>query len=143
MHRFGVWTRTLTFLCILAVLVYGCCSQSEKCISQAFDTQTAHFSLQIPRAHARPQNQLNEGQWVPCDDSAQAHNQERRGIVLRRSDLAWLLSRYLGCLLIGFAYLVTGVFHRSSSPTYGLLRIVTFLLHMDGKKGRPYLFVIT
>jgi hypothetical protein len=129
-------------LCVLVIIAYSCCSQSEKGISRSFDTQASHFSLQNPRVHAQPQNQLDEVQWASGDDISQVQHQERRNGFYHRVDLLWLLFRYLGCLLVGLAYLVTGVFHGSSSPTYGLLRIVTFLLHMDGKKERRTLLVI-
>jgi hypothetical protein len=126
---------------MLALILCGCFVQSEKCIGHQLGAQASHFSLQTPKTHARPQSQLDEGLFVTFDDATQAQSHERRSGVLHRYSFAWF-KPYPWCILAGLAYLFTCIFHGSSSPTYGLLRIVTFLLHMDGKKERLSLSVI-
>ena len=137
MQKGMAWKRILLFVCICQIVVSGCYAQAEKGMGDLFCTGSSQTLLQPPLEHTEPSNTLNEGQWLVNDDAASQISQHDKKLLPVCRDGIYL--SFLEALLAGLAallaYVTACVYHSSSCPTRGLLRILSFILKADGRKG--------
>ena len=135
MQRDMIWKRLFLVLSICMIVISGCQSQTQKGMQGLFGAVSSRDALQIPKAHTQRPDVLDEGQWLEDDDASNICVHDKKSLVAHRDSLRLL---WVEALLTGsaalYAYVSSGVFHRSSSPTRGTLRIVAFILAKDGQK---------
>ena len=127
----------LLYVCICLIALSGCHKQLEKGLDDMLFTASSQAVLQIPKAHTEHTDTLDEGQWLADDDAASHVSMHNKKILPVRRDLitpALLLQALLAGLAAMLAYAAACVYHRSSCPTRGLSRLLSFILDTDGQK---------
>ena len=137
MQKGMVLKKMLLFVCICLIIVSGCRAQAQKGMRDLFGAASSQAVLQIPKVHTEYPNMLDEGQWLADDDAASHISQHDKKLLPVCRDGIYL--SFLEALLAGLAallaYVTACVYHSSSCPTRGLLRILSFILKADGRKG--------
>ena len=129
--------KLLLYVCICLIALSGCHKQLEKGLDDMLFAASSQAVLQIPQAHTEHTDTLDEGQWLADDDAASHVSMHDKKLLPVRSVLftpAILLQALLAGLATMFAYVAACVYHRSSCPTRGLSRMLSFILDTDGEK---------
>ena len=129
--------KLLLYVCICLIALSGCHKQLEKGLDDMLFAASSQAVLQIPQAHTEHTDTLDEGQWLADDDAASHVSMHDKKLLPVRSVLftpAILLQALLAGLATMFAYVAARVYHRSSCPTRGLSRMLSFILDTDGEK---------
>lgn len=137
MQKIIIWKRLLLFVCISLIVLSGCRAQLEKGLDDILCTGSSRTVLQTPKMHTERADLLDEGQWLENDDAASHVSMHDKKILPVCRDVyptSLLLQALLAALMALFAYAVACVYHRSSCPTRGLSRILSFILDTDGQK---------
>lgn len=135
MQKATMAKRLLLFVCVWVMIASGCQAQAQKSadwLPHAF-SQTA---WRIPEAHSERPYMLDEDQWYMDDDAIfGVSSYDQRTMFVTRNALRLLWSDILlAGLAILFACVAERIYHSSSAPTHGLLRILAFILNADGQK---------
>ena len=137
MGKILTWKKLFLYVCICLIALSGCHKQLEKGLDDMLFTASSQAVLQIPKAHMEHTDTLDEGQWLADDDAAShvsMHNKKILPVSIVRFTSAILLQALLAGLVAMFAYAAASVYHRSSCPTRGLSRLLSFILDADGQK---------
>ena len=129
--------KLVLYVCMCLIALSGCHRQLEKGLDDMLFAASSRSVLQIPKAHTEHTDTLDEGQWLADDDAAShvsMHNKKILPVSIVRFTSAILLQALLAGLVAMFAYAAACVYHRSSCPTRGLSRLLSFILDADGQK---------
>ena len=137
MGKILTWKKLFLYVCICLIALSGCHKQLEKGLDDMLFATSSKAVFQIPQAHTQHSDTLDEGQWLADDDAASHVSMHDKKLLPVRSVLftpAILLQALLAGLATMFAYVAASVYHRSSCPTRGLSRMLSFILDTDGEK---------
>lgn len=137
MGKILTWKKLFLYVCICLIALSGCHKQLEKGLDDMLFATSSKAVFQIPQAHTQHSDTLDEGQWLADDDAASHVSMHDKKLLHVRRDLitpALLLQALLAGLAAMLAYAAACVYHRSSCPTRGLSRLLSFILDADGQK---------
>lgn len=140
MRNMTPFRKWLMFVCMFAVVFCGCEAAPEKSVLDMGGFKSSGSSIQTPRARAELPAFLDDRESVEGNDELvdERVHSRRSGVTGRGFSRLLLLCCVLAGLFALFAYLSAGVFHGSACPTYGLLRILSFIDQSDGQKERLF-----
>lgn len=128
--------KIILFVCMCIIVISGCQAQTQKGLHGFFNTVSPQTVLQIPKVHTERPNMLDEGQWLADDDAASHVSiHDKKMLFFCRDTLRlFVVDALLAGLAAMLAYAAASVYHRSSCPTRGLSRLLSFILDTDGQK---------
>lgn len=138
MQRAMAVKKMFLFVCICIIVISGCQAQTQKGFRVLFGAASSQELLQIPKVHTESPNMLAEGQWLDVDDAVShvsMHN-KKTSLVCKDALRLFAIDALLAGIAALFAYAYARIYHGSSCPTRGLLRMLAFILKSDGQKDQ-------
>ena len=131
MRSISVLKQWLLVLCLLTVVICCCAVPSGSSVPDAGSVRSSASVYRLPRTCTPLPDFINEEALSHSDDACSDGRVSHRKVSAEKIFMLLLLFG-LPALL---AYLAAEIFHGSACPTYGLLRILTFIFHSDGRKS--------